>query len=110
MVFRFVGKSIPRLEGAEKVSGKLRYAADFEIPGSLWAKILRSPLPHARIVKIDTSNAARLNGVHAIITGGDIPPVMTGLRMKDMPLLARERVRFVGEPVAAVAADNVAIA
>jgi len=106
MAFKFVGKPIPRLEGAEKVSGRLRYAADFHIPGSLWAKMLRSPHPHARIVKIDTAKAAALPGVHAVITGSDIPPVLTGLRMKDMPLLARERVRFVGEPVAAVAADS----
>jgi CO/xanthine dehydrogenase Mo-binding subunit len=110
MAYKFVGKPIPRLEGAEKVSGKLRYAADMEIPGVLWAKILRSPLPHARIEKIDTSQAAQLPGVHAVITGADIPPVMVGLRMKDMPLLARERVRFVGEPIAAVAADSVEIA
>ena len=110
MAYKFVGKPIPRLEGAEKVSGKLRYAADVEIPGALWAKILRSPLPHARIEKIDTSQAAQLPGVHAVITGADIPPVMVGLRMKDMPLLARERVRFVGEPIAAVAADSVEIA
>ncbi|HEY2917432.1 MAG TPA: xanthine dehydrogenase family protein molybdopterin-binding subunit [Candidatus Binatia bacterium] len=110
MAYKFVGKSVPRIEGADKVSGKTRYAADVEIPGALWAKILRSPLPHARIVNVDTSKAAKLSGVHAIITGADIPPVMTGLRMKDMPLLARERVRFVGEPVAAVAADSVAIA
>src|SRR5919106_1852622 len=110
MAYKFVGKAVPRLEGAEKVSGKMRYAADVEIPGALWAKILRSPLPHARIVKIDTSNAARLPGVRGIITTTDLPPVMTGLRMKDMPLLARERVRFVGEPVAAVAADSAAVA
>ena len=110
MAYKFVGKPVPRLEGADKVSGKTRYAADIEIPGALWARILRSPLPHARILKVDTSKAAQLPGVHAIITGADIPPVMTGLRMKDMPLLARERVRFVGEPVAAVAADSVAIA
>jgi len=110
MAYKFVGKPIPRLEGAEKVSGKLRYAADVQIPGALWAKILRSPLPHARIEKIDTSQAAQLPGVHAVITGADIPPVMVGLRMKDMPLLARERVRFVGEPIAAVAADSVEIA
>ncbi|HEV8719238.1 MAG TPA: xanthine dehydrogenase family protein molybdopterin-binding subunit [Candidatus Binatia bacterium] len=110
MAYKFVGKPIPRLEGAEKVSGKLHYAADVEIPGALWAKILRSPMPHARIGKIDTSQAAQLPGVHAVITGTDIPPVMVGLRMKDMPLLARERVRFVGEPIAAVAADNVEIA
>jgi len=110
MAYKFVGKPIPRLEGAEKVSGKLRYAADVKIPGALWARILRSPLPHARIGKIDTSQAAQLPGVHAVITGADIPPVMVGLRMKDMPLLARERVRFVGEPIAAVAADSVEIA
>ena len=110
MAYKFVGKAVPRLEGAEKVSGKLRYAADFEIPGSLCAKILRSSLPHARIVKIDKSKAEQLPGVRAIITGADIPAVMVGLRMKDMPLLATERVRYVGEPVAAVAADSAEIA
>jgi CO/xanthine dehydrogenase Mo-binding subunit len=110
MAYKFVGKAVPRLEGAEKVSGKTRYAGDIEIPGALWAKILRSPLPHARLIKIDTSKAAALPGVRGIITSTDIPPVMTGLRMKDMPLLARERVRFVGEPVAAVAADSAAVA
>ena len=110
MAYKFVGKPVPRLEGGEKVSGKLRYAADIEIPGALSAKILRSPLPHARIVKVDTSKAANFPGVHCIITAADIPPVMVGLRMKDMPLLARDRVRYVGEPVAAVAADSVEIA
>jgi CO/xanthine dehydrogenase Mo-binding subunit len=110
MAFKFVGKPIPRLEGAEKVTGKTRYAADVEIPDALWAKLLRSPFPHARLIKVDTSKAKQIPGVRAVISGADIPPVMTGLRMKDMPLLARERVRFVGEPVAAVAADSVAIA
>ena len=110
MAYKFVGKSVPRLEGGEKVSGKLRYAADIEIPGALSAKILRSPLPHARIVKVDTSKAANFPGVRCIITAADIPPVMVGLRMKDMPLLARDRVRYVGEPVATVAADSVEIA
>ena len=110
MAYKFVGKAVPRLEGAEKVSGSLRYAADFEIPGSLWAKMLRSPHPHARIARIDTAKAARLPGVRAVISAADIPPVMTGLRMKDMPLIARDRVRFIGEPVAAVAADTAAIA
>lgn len=110
MAFKFVGKSIPRLEGAEKVSGKTRYAADVDIPDALWAKILRSSLPHARLLKVDTSNAAKLPGVHAVITSADIPPVLTGLRMKDMPVLARDRVRYVGEPIAAVAADSAEIA
>ena len=60
MAYKFVGKAVPRLEGAEKVSGKLRYAADFEIPGCSVRKILRTSLPHARIVKIDKSKAEQL--------------------------------------------------
>jgi CO/xanthine dehydrogenase Mo-binding subunit len=110
MPYKFVGKAVPRLEGAEKVSGKTRYAADVEIPDALWAKVLRSSLPHARLLKVDTSKAKEMAGVRAVITGADIPPVLTGLRMKDMPVLARDRVRYVGEPVAAVAADSVEIA
>jgi CO/xanthine dehydrogenase Mo-binding subunit len=110
MAFKNVGKSVPRLDGAEKVSGRTRYAADIEVPDALWAKLLRSPLPHARILGVDTSKAVRLPGVRAVISGADIPPVLTGLRMKDMPVLARERVRYVGEPVAAVAANSPEIA
>src|SRR3990172_6624616 len=110
MPYKNIGKSVPRLEGAEKVDGRTRYAADIDLPGALWARLLRSPLPHARILSVDTSKAARLAGVRAVISGPDIPPVLTGLRMKDMPVLARERVRYVGEPVAAVAADSPEIA
>ena len=110
MAHKLVGKSVPRLEGSEKVSGKTRYAADVQIPDALWAKLLRSPLPHARIITVDISKAAKMSGVRAVITGADIPTVLTGLRMKDMPLLARDRVRYVGEPIAAVAADSAEIA
>ena len=110
MAYKSVGKAIPRLEGADKVSGKMRYAADIECPTALSAKILRTSLPHARIIGIDTGKAAKLPGVRAIITGADVAGVMVGLRMKDMPLLAQERVRYAGEPVAAVAADNDEIA
>ncbi len=106
MTYKNVGKAIPRLEGADKVSGKMRYAADIECPTALSAKILRSPLPHARIASVDASKALKLSGVRAVITGADIGPVFVGLRMKDMPLLATDRVRYVGEPVAAVAADD----
>jgi len=88
----------------------MRYAADIECPTALSAKILRTSLPHARIIGIDTGKAAKLPGVRAIITGADVAGVMVGLRMKDMPLLAHERVRYAGEPVAAVAADNDEIA
>ncbi len=106
MAYKLVGKSVPRIEGAEKVTGQTRYAADILDRGALWAKVLRSPLPHARIARIDTSRAAVLSGVEAVISAADIPPVLTGLRMKDMPVLARDRVRYVGEPVAAVAARS----
>ncbi|HXG49961.1 MAG TPA: xanthine dehydrogenase family protein molybdopterin-binding subunit [candidate division Zixibacteria bacterium] len=110
MGYKFVGKSVPRVEGEDKVTGRTRYAADVAVPDALWGKVLRSPLPHARIIRVDASRAAGLAGVRAVITGADIPPVLTGLRMKDMPVLARDRVRYAGEPVAAVAADTPEIA
>jgi len=110
MAFKNLNKAVPRIEGADKVSGKMRYAADIPFPEALSAKILRTSLPHACILGIDTSKAAKLSGVRAVITGADVAGVMVGLRMKDMPLLAADRVRYVGEPVAAVAADNDEIA
>ncbi|MGH7888535.1 MAG: xanthine dehydrogenase family protein molybdopterin-binding subunit [Candidatus Binatia bacterium] len=110
MAYKSVNKAVPRIEGADKVSGKMRYAADLEFPKALAAKILRTSLPHAKILRVDTSKALKLRGVRALITGADVGAVMVGLRMKDMPLLATDRVRYVGEPVAAVAADNDEIA
>ena len=109
-MYRSVGKAVPRLEGADKVTGRMRYAADVECPAALSAKILRSPFPHASIIRVDASKALNLPGVRAVISGSDIGPVFVGLRMKDMPLLATDRVRYAGEPVAAVAADNDEIA
>jgi len=105
-----VGRPLGRIEGEAKVTGRARYAADMVLPGQLWAKCLRSPLPHARILHIDTSAARRLPGVRAVLTGADLPPVLIGLRLRDMPVLARDRVRFVGERVAAVAAEDPDIA
>ena len=105
-----VGKPIPRVEGADKVTGKARYAADVHLPGLLWGKLARSPLPHARILRIATDKARALPGVHAVLTAEDIPAVLVGRRMLDMPVLARDRVRFIGEPVAAVAAETLEVA
>ena len=99
-----IGKSITRGEGPDKVSGKAVYAADISLPGMLWGKILRSPYPYARIVSIDTSAAEALPGVHCVVTGKDMPGAKIGRRMVDMPVLAQDVVRFVGEKVAAVAA------
>ena len=101
-----VGKPIPRVEGSEKVTVQARYAADVRLPDLLWGKVVRSPLPHARILRISAEKARALPGVRAILTADDLPPVLVGRRMLDMPLLARDRVRFVGEPVAAVAAET----
>ncbi|NIO11506.1 MAG: molybdopterin-dependent oxidoreductase [Deltaproteobacteria bacterium] len=110
MTYQNLGKPVPRVEGFEKVTGRTQYAADLSVPNALWSKVLRSPYPHARLVRVDTSKAKELKGVHAVLCGADLPPVLTGLRMKDMPILAQDRVRYVGEPVAAVAADTPDIA
>ena len=110
MTYRTVGKALGRVEGPAKVSGQATYAADVLLPGMLWGKALRSPLPHARIVRIDTRAATRLPGVLAVLTAQDLPDVLTGRRVYDMPVLARERVRFIGEKVAVVAAETPDIA
>ena len=108
---RVVGAPVPRIDGKDKVTGTANYGADFEIPGMLWAKTLRSPFPHARIRGIDTSAAVALPGVHAVLTGEDIPDNMRwGRRIVDVPVLAQGEVRFVGEQVAAVVADDEEIA
>src|SRR6266540_5069636 len=104
MALRIVGQSIGRLDGADKVSGAARYSADVTLPGLVWGKALRSPLAHARIVRIDTSKARAVPGVLAVLTAADLPDILVGRRMFDMPLLARDRVRFIGEKVAVVAA------
>ena len=110
MAFRTVGKPLPRIEGEGKVTGKTQYAADLPFEGLLWAKVLRSPIPHGRIARIDTSKAKALRGVHAVLTGADIPDTFVGTRVKDQPVLAADRVRYVGDAVAAVAADDEEIA
>jgi carbon-monoxide dehydrogenase large subunit len=106
MAHRIVGQPIGRIDGIEKVNGEARYSADVSLPGLIWGKALRSPLPHARIVRIDTSRARALPGVLAVLTAQDLPDIRVGRRMFDMPLLARDRVRFIGEKVAVVAAAD----
>ena len=102
-----VGHNVPRVDGVDKVSGEATYAADVKLEGVLWAKTVRSPYPHARIVSIDSSAAKALPGVHAVITGDDLPPnSIWGRRIVDIPILAQGLVRFAGEQVAAVVADD----
>jgi CO/xanthine dehydrogenase Mo-binding subunit len=101
-----VGQPVGRVEGEAKVTGAAHYAADVILPGMLWGRTLRSPVPHARIVRIDTTRAKQVPGVHAVITAADLPDRLWGRWLKDMPVLAKDRVRFIGEKVAAVAADD----
>src|SRR5438046_224101 len=104
--FKVVNHSVPRRDGRAKVTGKASYVSDVNLHGMAWAKILRSPYPHARIVSIDTSKAAARRGVYAVITGNDLAGINPyyGHAVKDHPLLAIGKVRYVGEPVAAVVA------
>jgi CO/xanthine dehydrogenase Mo-binding subunit len=101
-----VGVSTPRADALGKVTGSAEYTADVNVPGALWAKALRSPHVHARIVRIDTSCARALPGVRAVITGVDVTTARQGRRIRDLPVIAQDVVRFVGEQVAAVAADD----
>ena len=105
-----LGNPSPRVDGYAKVTGKAGYTTDKSLPGMLWSKCLRSPYPHARIISIDVSKAIALPGVHAVLTGEDVKGVLYGRRMRDVPVLAYEKVRFVGERVAAVAAMDPEIA
>ena len=105
----FVGKSVPRKDGAEKATGKALFTVDMVLPGMLWGKILRSPYPHAKILRIDTSRAERLPGVKAVIAGKDTLGIKHGFvetprYAPDQYPLAMDRVRYIGEEVAAVAA------
>src|SRR5712691_2695873 len=101
-----IGASVGRVEGAEKVSGRALYAADILMPNALWGKILRSPYPHARIASIDASKAWNIDGVKAVVTGKDEPNHYQGKSIRDIPVLCWEKVRFIGDRVAAVAAET----
>ncbi|MGH7829573.1 MAG: xanthine dehydrogenase family protein molybdopterin-binding subunit, partial [Candidatus Binatia bacterium] len=104
------GQGMARVDGQEKVSGAALYAADIRLPGLLFGLALRSTVPHALIRSVDVSGARKIPGVHAVLTAADLPPLLLGKRLKDMPLLARDRARFVGERIAVVAAESREIA
>lgn len=100
------GQPERRLEGPAKVSGAARYTADSAPPGTLLARFVTSPYPHARIRSIDTSAAARAPGVHAVLTGQDLGGARFGRNLMDWPILATDVVRFIGERVVALAAET----
>ncbi len=105
-----VGVSIPRPDGPEKVTGRVQYVADIQPKGLLHAKLLRSPHAHAKIVSIDTSAAKALPGVRAVLTAKDIPHLKKKAPTRAHAVLAIDRAVFMGQPVAAVAADEPSIA
>jgi CO/xanthine dehydrogenase Mo-binding subunit len=104
--FKVVGSPVPRADGQEKVSGRTLYAADIDVSGILWGKILRSPYPHAKILRVDFSKALSVPGVKAIVTGEDAKNCYIGKQIRDMPVLCWDVVRFIGDRVAAVAAET----
>jgi CO/xanthine dehydrogenase Mo-binding subunit len=110
-----VGARLPRYDGVGHVTGRTRFVDDVRVPGTLWAKALRSPYPHAGITHIDTSKAEQHPGVHAVITHEDVPRNvyghLEGLGVPaDEPLLAEDDVRYEGQPIAVVAAEDEATA
>ena len=106
MSYGKIGQRLGRVEGPAKVTGEARYTADIMLPGMVWGKVLRSPLPHAKIVSIDTREAEQMPGILAVLTAKDLPDLLTGRLVYDMPVLAIDRVRFIGEKVAVVAAED----
>ena len=100
-----IGTPMRKIEGLDKSTGRAIYTDDIVLPGMLHGKILRSPYPHARIVSIDVSAAEKLEGVHAVITGADIPTKYGIIPWTaDEYPLCTDRVRYIGDAVAAVAA------
>src|SRR3712207_7559598 len=102
-----VGEHTTRSDGVPKVKGEFEYSSDLWIDGMLWGATLRSPHPHAKIWSIDTSAAEAMPGVYAVLTHEDVPGrKVYGMEVPDQPVLAWERIRYQGEPIALVAADH----
>jgi CO/xanthine dehydrogenase Mo-binding subunit len=111
-VLKVAGKEARRVDGIEKVTGKALYTGDLQLPGMAYAKIVRSPVAHARLVKVDASKAQQLTGVIATLTRDDIKDFnyKYGATYKDQSIVAVDKVRYVGDPVAAVLAEDPALA
>ncbi len=109
---KVVGAAVPRLDAMAKVTGRAKFTTDLVIPGMAQVKIWRSPLPHGRLLAIDASKALELPGVLAVVTRADLTDLdpYYGAAFKDQPILAIDKVRYAGEPVAAVIAETEATA
>ena len=110
MLFSTIGRSLPRVDGAAKVTGLTRFAGDLQLPGLLHARLVLSPHAHARLRGVDTSAARRLPGVAGVFTGGDLPLRAPDAADRNRAPLALERVVFQGHPVAAVVAESEVVA
>ena len=104
--YTYIGKRMPRVDSRAKVTGKALYTADLKLPGMLVGKIKRSPYAHARILNIDTSKAEALPGVKAVVTGKDTEGIKWGVfaYTRDQQFIQTEKVRYIGDEVAGVAA------
>ena len=105
-----IGTSRRRPEASAKVRGEFEFAPDVVEPGMLWGATLRSPHPHARLIRVDLNPAKAMAGVHAVLGGWDVPDNRYGAIQRDKPVLADEVVTYVGEPIAIVAAEDPEIA
>ena len=103
-----LGENYSRVDGPAKLRGWAQYTADIEMPGMVYAKVVRSTYPHARLVRVDASKAVKLPGVVAVLTRDDLKGINSrfGPVVKDQPVVALDRVRYVGDIIAAVAAEE----
>jgi CO/xanthine dehydrogenase Mo-binding subunit len=101
-----IGVSVEQIQAELKVTGRAGFGADERLPDLLWCAFVRSPVPHARILGIETSRAEAMAGVRVLLTGRDLGGRRWGRRLQDVPVLAVDRVRFIGEKVVAIAADT----
>lgn len=107
-----VGRALERVDGRLKLAGQAEFTGDIRLAGMLYGAVLRSPVAHARLLAVDTSAAEKIDGVAAVLTGADLHDLdpFYGHALRDRPIVAIDRVRFVGEPVAVVAAETQAAA
>src|SRR6266540_4296285 len=102
--YRVIGKPVERVDGPEMLTGQAVYGPDVKLPGMLWGKILRSPIPHGKVLSVDLEKAKKHPGVKSVIAAKDVPARRYGYAVEDEHIFAIDKVRFVGQPVAAVGA------
>ena len=102
--YRVIGTSVERVDGPEMLTGQALYGPDMKLPNMLWGKILRSPIPHGKVLRVDVEKAKKHPGVKAVICARDVPARRYGYAIEDEYIFAIDKVVYVGQPIAAVAA------